>query len=218
MARLSREESQKRTRARLLESAQEIFARNGFAGASVDQIAEHAGYSKGAVYSNFESKEALFLELLREHMSQELKELRALLDRSGSAQEILHALKEKYSSLEQQVALAMLSSEFQLQAGRHPEFAEPFASLYRDQRKAIAGLVNLVAQKAGVPPPANANEIATSLMGLTHGIALQRAADPKSVPAATAGRAIEIFLSAILGQADQTGNAPRFDPPVRQKS
>ena len=99
-------------------------------------------------------------------MSQELKELRALLDRIGSAREILHALKEKYSSLEQQVALAMLSSEFQLHARRHPEFAEPFASLYRDQRKAIAGLVNLMAQKAGVPP-INAVEIATSLMGLT---------------------------------------------------
>ena len=200
VARLSREDSQKQTRARLLDSAQEIFARNGFAGASVDQIAEHAGYSKGAVYSNFESKEALFLELLKEHMSQELQELRALLDRSGSAREILHALKKKYSSLERQVALAMLSSEFQLQAGRRPEFAEPFAALYRDQRKAIAGLVNLVAEKAGVPAPANAMAIATSLMGLTHGIALQRAADPESVPAATAGRAIEIFLSAVLGQ------------------
>jgi len=218
VARLSREESQKQTRARLLESAQEIFARNGFAGASVDQIAEHAGYSKGAVYSNFKSKEALFLELLKDHMSQELKELRALLDSSGSAREILRALKDKYSSLEKQVTLVMLASEFQLQAGRHPEFAEPFAALYRDQRRAIAELVNLLAQKAGVPAPANANEIATTLMGLTHGIALQRAADPKSVPAATAGRAIEIFLSAILGQSDQTGNAPRFDPPVRQKS
>jgi AcrR family transcriptional regulator len=218
VARLSREESQKQTRARLLESAQEIFARNGFAGASVDQIAEHAGYSKGAVYSNFESKEALFLELLKDHMAQEMKELRALLDRSGSAQEILSALKERYSRLEKQVAVAMLSSEFQLQAGRHPEFAAPFAALYRDQRRAIAGLVRLAAQKAGAPAPPNAIEIATSLMALTHGIALQRAADPKSVSAATAGRAIEVFLSAILGQTDRTGNVPRFAPPVRQES
>jgi len=207
VARLSREESQQQTRARLLESAQEIFARNGFAGASVDQIAEHAGYSKGAVYSNFESKEALFLELLRNHMSQEIIELRALLDRIGSAQEILSAVKERYSGPEKQT-LAMLSSEFQLQAGRHPEFAEPFAALYRDQRKAIAELVRLLAQKAGVPPPANANEIATSLMALTHGIALQRAADPRSVPAATAGRAIEIFLSGILGKPEM----PRASP------
>jgi AcrR family transcriptional regulator len=201
MQRLNREQSQKRTRERLLESAQEIFARNGFAGASVDQIAEHAGYSKGAVYSNFNSKEALFLELLKDHMSRELRELRDLLDRGGSAREILSALKERYSSLDQQVTLSMLSSEFQLHAGRDPEFAEPFAALYRDQRKAIARLVRLLARRAGAPAPANASEIATSLMAMTRGIALQRAADPKSVPAATAGRAIEVFLSAILGHS-----------------
>ncbi len=65
IARLSREESRRQTRARLLESAQDIFALDRFGGASVDQIAEHAGYSKGAIYSNFESKESLFLELLR---------------------------------------------------------------------------------------------------------------------------------------------------------
>lgn len=185
----------------MLESAQEIFARSGFTGASVDQIAEHAGYSKGAVYSNFDSKEALFLELLKNRMSQEMKELRALLSRSASAEEIVSALKQRYSNLEEQISLAMLSSEFQLQAGRRPEFAEPFAALYRDQRKAIAGLVRLLAQKAGLPMPVNPIEIATSLMAVTHGIALQRAADPKSVPAAAAGRAIEVFLSAVLGQS-----------------
>ena len=203
MARLSREQSQKRTRESLLESAREIFIRDGFAGASVDQIAEHAGYSKGAIYSNFRNKEALFLELLREHMRQELNGLQFLLEQSGSAREILIALKSKYSSPDSQVP-AMLSLEFQLHAVRHPEFAEPFAALYRNQRKAIAGLVRLFAKKAGIAEPANAGEIATALMGLTHGVALQRAADPGSVPAAAAGRAIEMLLSAILiqGPAD----------------
>lgn len=205
MARLTREESRQQTRTRLLDSAQEIFASHGYAGASVEQIAEHAGYSKGAVYSNFESKEALFLELLKRQMSQEMSELKALMETAGSRQEILGALKQRYSSLEKQISLAMLASEFQLQAGRRLEFAAPFAALYRDQRKAIAGLVRLVAQKSGVPAPANALEVATSLMAFTHGIALQRAADPKSVPAAAAGRTIEIYLGAILGQRLESG-------------
>ncbi len=97
------------------------------------------------------------------------------------------------------VTWALLSAEFQLQAGRHAEFAEPFAALYRDHRNAIAGLVKLLAQKAGVPVPANADEIATCLIAVTHGIALQRAADPRSVPAAAAGRAVETLLCAIFG-------------------
>lgn len=62
--RLTREESQALTRKRLLESARTLFSRDGYAAASIERIAEHAGYSKGAAYSNFESKEALFLEVL----------------------------------------------------------------------------------------------------------------------------------------------------------
>ncbi len=200
MPRLNREQSQLQTRERLMASAQEIFALKGFAGASVDQIAEHAGYSKGAVYSNFKSKEALFLQILQARMSEEIEQLRALFDLAGSAEETLRALKKKYTSLEKQSVWCLLSTEFQLQARRNPEFAEPFAALYRNQRKAVAGLVKLVAERAGVEPPANAEEVATSLMGMMHGIALQHAADPKTVSAATAGRAIELLLSAVLGQ------------------
>jgi AcrR family transcriptional regulator len=195
---LSREDSQRLTRQRLLDAAREIFARHGYVGASVDQIADQAGYSKGAVYSNFAGKEALFLELLRSRMSEELQELQAMLDRGQSAPEMLRALKERYSNLDRQEVWCLLSAEFQLQAGRHAEFAEPFAALYRDQRKAIARLLTQLAEKAGVAPPPNALEVATSLMALTHGIALQRAADPDSVPAATAGRAMETLIGAIL--------------------
>ena len=196
--RLSRVEMQCQTRQRLLDSAQEIFARHGFVGASVDQIAEHAGYSKGAVYSNFKSKEAHFLELLQNRMSEELGELEQLLRGGGSIGEILLVLRQRYSSLEKQVIWCLLSTEFQLQAGRNPDFAEPFAALYRNQRKAIAKLAALVAEKAGARLAWNGEELATSLMALTHGIALQRAADPKSVSAETAGKAIQLFLTAAL--------------------
>lgn len=59
--RLTREESQAQTRGRLLDAARTVFAGRGYHGASVEEIAEEAGYSKGAVYSNFESKEEIFL-------------------------------------------------------------------------------------------------------------------------------------------------------------
>ena len=198
MKRLTREASRRVTRQRLLESAKVIFARDGFAGASVDRIAEHAGYSKGAVYSNFESKEALFLELLRERMSEEIREIEQLLEERSSLAEILATLRHRYSSLEKQVIWCLLSTEFQLQAGRNPDFAEPFAALYRDQRQAIVRLVTQAASRVGARLEFNAQELAISLMALTHGIALQRAADPASVPAETAGKAIQLLLSACL--------------------
>jgi len=203
--RLNREESRRLTRERLLNSAQEIFARDGFIGASVDRIAEHAGFSKGAVYSNFESKEALFLQLLHDRMSEELAELHQLLNERGSIAEILVTLRDRYSSPEKQEIWCLLSTEFQLQAGRNPTFAEPFAELYSNQRKAIAELVTMVAEKTGATLQWNAEELATSLMALTHGIALQRAANPSSVSTDTAGKAIQFLLAASLA-------APRDSP------
>lgn len=210
MPRLTREETQSQTRERLLASAKEVFAKRGYAGASVEEIAEQAGYSKGAVYSNFESKEALFLELLRSRMTEEIAELHVILEQSRSTEEVLAALKMQYSTLERQVTWCLLSSEFQLQAGRRPEFAEAFAELYRNQRKAVAMLVTLVAEKSGRTPVWKAEEIATSLMALTHGIALQRAADPKSVRSETAGKALQLFLAAAL--------SPNESPRTRNQS
>ena len=68
--RLTRAEAKARTREQLLDAAAQVFAQRGYAGASVDEIAEAAGYSAGALYSNFNGKEQLFLELMSERRSQ----------------------------------------------------------------------------------------------------------------------------------------------------
>jgi TetR/AcrR family transcriptional regulator, transcriptional repressor of aconitase len=67
MPRLTREQNQALTRSRLLTVAKAHFARDGYAASSVDRIAEDAGFSKGAVYSNFAGKDELFLGVLEEH-------------------------------------------------------------------------------------------------------------------------------------------------------
>jgi TetR/AcrR family transcriptional regulator, transcriptional repressor of aconitase len=75
MARLSREENQARTRSRLLAVAKQHFAREGYAASSLERIAEEAGFSKGAVYSNFAGKDELFLGVLEEHGRASLDEI-----------------------------------------------------------------------------------------------------------------------------------------------
>ena len=77
MARLPRQEARLKTREKLLDSGRLCFARYGFSGASVDIIAETAGFSKGAFYSNFDSKEAAFLLLLEQHLTGEIARGRA---------------------------------------------------------------------------------------------------------------------------------------------
>ena len=73
--RLTREESRAQTRDRLLEAAREVFARNGFHGASVEEIASAAGFSTGALYSNFEGKEDLFLVLMEREIEKHANEI-----------------------------------------------------------------------------------------------------------------------------------------------
>ncbi|MGH8975530.1 MAG: TetR family transcriptional regulator, partial [Acidimicrobiia bacterium] len=77
--RLTREESRAQTRARLLESAAALFAERGFHGTSVEDIAERAGFSRGAFYSNFEHKADLFLALLDDRLAGDLAALEATL-------------------------------------------------------------------------------------------------------------------------------------------
>jgi AcrR family transcriptional regulator len=92
MARLSRSESQTQTRTRLIAAARELFARDGYATTSVDRIADAAGYSKGAVYSNFDSKEAIFLQVLQVQGQQSLDDLLAGIDRAVGAADIVKLL------------------------------------------------------------------------------------------------------------------------------
>ncbi|MFD2055783.1 TetR/AcrR family transcriptional regulator [Mesorhizobium calcicola] len=79
MARLTREQSQALTREKLLSSASEVVARDGYSGATIERIAEEAGYSKGAFYSNFANKEDIFLQLLEGHAGRDVIELSGLL-------------------------------------------------------------------------------------------------------------------------------------------
>ncbi|TIS14873.1 MAG: helix-turn-helix transcriptional regulator, partial [Mesorhizobium sp.] len=75
MARLTREQSQALTREKLLASASEMVARDGYSGASIERIAEEAGFSKGAFYSNFTNKEDIFLQLLERNAGGDVVEL-----------------------------------------------------------------------------------------------------------------------------------------------
>jgi TetR/AcrR family transcriptional regulator, transcriptional repressor of aconitase len=79
MPRLTREQNQALTRSRLLTVAKAHFARDGYAASSVDRIAEDAGFSKGAVYSNFAGKDELFLGVLEEHGRVSVNEILAAL-------------------------------------------------------------------------------------------------------------------------------------------
>src|SRR6266702_406497 len=98
--RLTREQSRQRTRAALIAAAMRVFARDGYAGASVDAIAEQAGFTVGALYSNFATKQELFVAVFEHHCAGELAELRALAETAASAQELLTAVTARFADFD----------------------------------------------------------------------------------------------------------------------
>lgn len=209
MPRLSRVESQAVTRERLLASARQVFLRVGYVRATIDVIADEAGYSKGAVYSNFESKEAIFLELLREKLAADVTGLRTLLDAGTTVEQLVSGLRDYFTAREDVLDFTIVAAEFLTQIGHTSRFGEQTAALYRDQRQAIADLLEALFHKAERTPPAPVTELAAATVSITLGLAIQRTAGRDAVPAALWGKAIETYVKAVLAAAtpiDQARN------------
>lgn len=202
MARLRRAESQVRTSERLLKSALKIFVRDGYARASIDTIAEDAGYSKGAVYSNFAGKEGLFLAILKQKFETEIAGMKALAASQGSAEDLLMAMQQSNIDRTDVLDFKLVATEFQTQVSRASPFAQIYAELFTSQRLALAELITTVFARSGKRLPAPAEEVATSGIALTIGIAVQRGADPDAVDGGTWGRALDRYLRGLLGAAE----------------
>src|SRR6266581_7157865 len=98
--RLTRAQSRQRTREALVSAAMGVFARSGYAGASVDAIATQAGYTVGALYANFGTKEELFLAVFERHCADELAALRGLSASAGSVAELLAAVTGRFADFD----------------------------------------------------------------------------------------------------------------------
>lgn len=188
--RLTRTQQQAQTRERLLAAAERVVARCGYGGASIDLISAEAGYSKGAVYSNFESKEAVFLELLRRHMETNSSELATLM--SLGADSISGALTAWLESMSANDC-TMLSVELQLHAKRNPAFAGQYYALQRQSTLTLAGLLERYFAANGAPLPMDAIDLADAVTAISHGLALQRP-DPAPGQPSEAGKVIDALL------------------------
>jgi AcrR family transcriptional regulator len=135
-----RDEQRARTRSELLDAAARVFGARGFHAASVDQVAEAAGYTKGAVYSNFASKEELFLELLDRHLDEAIGALEQLVfdvapeDRA----ERFVAQQDHLSVLDR--GWFLLEAEFLLYAARNEQVRDRVAARQRRTHDRISTL------------------------------------------------------------------------------
>jgi TetR/AcrR family transcriptional regulator, transcriptional repressor of aconitase len=137
MARLSREENQALTRARLLSVAKQHFARDGYAASSLDRIAEEAGFSKGAVYSNFAGKNELFLGVLEEHGRVSLDEILAEVQGAASVDKAIDRIAAWATRSSRQGNWPMLILEYSRVAQPEDTFRKSQEKVLRAQWKAL---------------------------------------------------------------------------------
>ena len=198
MARLTREESRERTRALLLAAGRSVFARFGYGGASIDTIAETAGFSKGAFYSNFESKEAIFLELLAENMATELAASRDLAQDGRTVEEVIDRIAERYAVDQADQEWCLLSVEFALHAARNPALKEQFADLFDRQYRGVATIIEHLARLSGTAVE-DSIKAAALFIAFLQGIALDRSSKGASLTEADAKLALRRFMGGLLG-------------------
>ena len=195
---LTREQSQEKTREELVAAAARVFARRGYHRATVDEIASEAGYSTGAVYSNFDGKEALFLAIADRQVEARVAEIRAVADAAEADEDAdVEAASQFRAFLEADPDWPLLFYEFWSLSVRSPELQDELAKRRDAVRDALAATLERVAAELGFelrfPAPALATAIAASLNGL----AFERAADPDALP----DDVFAEFVTAVLGCA-----------------
>ena len=136
--RLTREESKELTRLRLIEAAERLFIRKGFDSASVDEISEAAGYSRGAFYSNFEDKDQVFLAVLDRRRPKALEDI---FQQASEPSEQIAAVKEWFSNQWRLKDFIALRMEFSRRAFRDRSVRMHLAKLLRQELETYSASV-----------------------------------------------------------------------------
>jgi len=144
------------TQRRLLAAAETVFARDGFEAARLEDIAAIAGYTRGAFYAHFQSKEDIFVGLLEQWVAERIAEVSALLEKQKSPQARLRALRDHYTHSRKDRRLVLLSLEFKLFAIRHPEAHARLRARHQRLRACAGDFVARVAKALGLGALSNA--------------------------------------------------------------
>lgn len=182
-ARMSRIEQVERNRGQLLVAARRVFLERGFHAASLDAIAEAAGFSKGVVYSQFASKADLFLALLEQRIDERAAENERVAARSKGRTGLLALLAAAERSDAAEPGWSMLLIEFRIHAAREPALNERYARLHARTVERLAATLGVVTGRGEQAGVAEAEAMALFMLAMSAGLVLERAAVPRGLPA-----------------------------------
>jgi len=183
-ARRSRSDTKARTRADLIAAARSVFLARGFHQATLEEIAERAGYTKGAVYSNFAGKDDLFLALLEEHYARRTEQYTQVFVSSDDEEQTYRAVaRVMLDAYALEPEWWPLVSDFASHASRHRELLERLRATREAFLDALAGIIEATAERHGVRYRLPAREIARGTGALMRGMALEWTLDPNGADA-----------------------------------
>lgn len=192
----SRRTPRHEVRHRLIETAAQVFAEHGYTNTLLDEIAHRAGFTKGAVYSNFSSKRELFGAVLRDRSETEAETMLALIDDTPSAAADT-VTRELARRITEDTNRGRLGLEFAAQALRDEATAEILTRMRRGQRERAAQLIRDVVERHGLRLATSADTAALLLHCLSNGLSMEHLADPEAVDTAAVAAALTELLVGI---------------------
>jgi AcrR family transcriptional regulator len=217
--RLSRAERREQTRQELIAAAEACFVSRGFHVSSVDEVAERAGYTKGAVYSNFASKEDLFFAVYERRVEQVLTEVVPGLRQAGAEHAFDWFATGAIERRDRDDGWLAVFFEFWAHTLRHPELRDRFAAIHARFLEQLADGVRQLAADRGLALPSDltVDQVVLAWNAMEIGLGLERLTQPQTVDGAVARRMGWLLLDAALGaaQAPASNNGPTQDRRIR---
>ena len=191
MSRVRTRPTRDETRDKLFEAAARVFEEQGIGGASIEAIAAAAGFTRGAFYSNFASKDELIIAMLEDHVAQSIRRSLDLLAKHQNLDDFLDAFKRMDRSQQDPLGRSpLLHMEMILFVARAEKRRPELAKRLRARRKLIADIVETTLKDSGRPASVNPAWTAAVVLALEDGFRLHRLIDPETTPADSCLRAL----------------------------
>ena len=190
MSRVRTRPTRDETCEKLFEAAARVFEEQGIGGASIEAIAAAAGFSRGAFYSNFKSKDELIIAMLEDHVDRSIKRNRDLLEQHGNIEDFLEALRNMERKQDPLGRAPLLHMEMILYVARAEKRRPELAKRLRALRKLIADIVETTLKNSGGPDAVNPAWTGAILLALEDGFRLHRLIDPETTPSDSFLRAV----------------------------
>ncbi|MBA2421331.1 MAG: TetR/AcrR family transcriptional regulator [Thermoleophilaceae bacterium] len=196
MPRLTRKQKQEHTRSCLMKSAARVFARRGLSGASIDEVAEDAGYTKGAFYANFKSKEELFLAMLDESFSERIAETdRAFATDESPPEQARRSAGEFARAVGSDPEKMRLGFEFASHATRNEAFREELLTRFATLRRRMETIYRRRAEQYGLEPTIPLERIVRMTIAMADGWKMWQLLEPEAVDEQMLEEMMEIFTT-----------------------